>query len=119
MPKELGDDRTRTADVNWIKKYSITVRHDVKKNMKNIWELPGGTAIAQGLAGHQLVGNEQLLVHYLFYIYVLYIGSIYYYHDFFLIFLFCPSEYFYFNPIYFNLLCCFLSCFFLFSPLSH
>lgn len=47
MRKELG------KDLNWIKKYSITVRHGVKQNMKNVWELPGGTDIAQGLAGHR------------------------------------------------------------------
>lgn len=29
--------------------------------MKNIWELPGGTATACRLAGHQLVGDEQLI----------------------------------------------------------
>lgn len=67
--------------------------------------------------GRSSVGNEQLLEHYLFNIYVLHISSIYYCHNFFLIFLFCPSEYFYFNP--WVLLCCLLSCiFFILSPVT-
>lgn len=61
----VGRGQNQAADLNWIKKDSITVRHYVKKKKKkktkNIWELPGGTATACRLAGHQLVGDEQLI----------------------------------------------------------
>lgn len=52
--KELGGDRTRTADQKWPKGYSIPC----ETNLKNSGELIKRADLTLGLAGHRLVGGE-------------------------------------------------------------
>lgn len=99
--KKLGGNTTRTADMHWPKKYSITYNVMVNKESWGIW--PRRAAIAQGLAGHCLAGGEQwdcesLAFHYYYY---------YYYHYYYLFdwfsFIFAPFFPFLLNCPYLSL----------------
>ena len=65
-PEELGDNRIRTAHLNWPKGRSIP--YDVKwKDFGREWEFISLFATAWGLAGHWSGDGEQLLVHHSLY----------------------------------------------------
>ena len=68
-PKELGGHSIRTTDLNWPEVYSIP--YDIMwKELWREWKFILLSLLTGGLAGHQSVGGEQLLVHYLLYTFI-------------------------------------------------
>jgi len=64
--KELGGDRTRTADLNWPKDIPYHMAScRKKKTLKNLQELARQAAAAWEQAGHWSAGGKRLLAHHL------------------------------------------------------
>lgn len=65
-------NRTRRADLNCTKEYSIPydIKEKKKKTLGNGAELTSWEDTAWGLAGQQPESNDQLLPHFLLYVYI-------------------------------------------------
>ena len=63
----LGGDRIRTADLNWPKGYSIPYDITWKESSEGSGSSSRSLLLTEGLAQHQSVGGEQLLVYRLLY----------------------------------------------------
>lgn len=64
--RELGGDRTRTADLNWPKDIPYHMAScRKKKTLKNLQELARQAAAAWEQAGHWSAGGKRLLAHHL------------------------------------------------------
>ena len=65
-----------TADVNWPKEYSVP--YDImQEKLENGGKVVGQAANAWRLAGHQLLGGEQSLLHHFFCIHICYYSNYY------------------------------------------